>query len=206
MKHLKRFLESRFQSEEEVSDHLLELIDDGFISLKKLNFKKRWDSSGNIVTGADILYAYQISDRFKKINSIEELETYTNNLSELYKIIKRWKLNFIIIQDEITIEDQSPEYISEFIINNPNLMFHYSISGHRSPGWSSLPASFRGGSPSLWFSIYFTHNLEFFITLKGKRPIIENYLKNRLVYGEKYQLKLTKESQTQVEYQIIPSK
>jgi hypothetical protein len=194
MKYLKRFLESRFESEEDVTDYLLELIDNGFLLQKTLSFKNVYDSSGNIVIGSNILYGYQISDKFKRIKNNEELENYTNNLSTLYKIIKRWNLNFSIIKDEIVIIDESPEYISEFVIKNGYTTFSYI-----GRGWE------RYGSTGPYTRYSFNSNLEFFITLKGTRKEIENFISNRIILSEKYQLKLTKESSGEVEYQIIPS-
>jgi len=201
MKYLKRFLESRFQSEEDVSNHLLELLDEEFLSLYGLAFKNVYDSSGNIVIGSNILYAYKISDKFKRIKNLEELEKYTSKLSELYRIIKRWNLNFSIIQDEIVIIDESPDYISEFVIKNPHLPFYYTHSGQRTSGWEMIRDKHNG---DIGISNYFNSNLEFFIVVKGKKKDVENYFTNRLVYGEKYQLKLKRESQGEVEYQIIP--
>jgi len=203
MKYLKIFLESRFESEEDVTDYLLELIDNGFLLEKTLSFKTVYDSSGNIVIGSNILYRYLITDKFKRIKNTEELENYTNNLSTLYKIIKRWNLNFSIIEDEIVIIDESPEYISEFVIKNEYTRFSYigrtNTVNRAGGGWE------RYGPTDPYTRYSFNSNLEFFITLKGTRKEIENFISNRIRLSEKYQLKLTKESSGEVEYQIIPS-
>ena len=146
MKHLKTFLESRFVSEDELSDYILELIDEKFLTFLKLELKNKWD-------------AYSISKDFYRINNSQKLEDYIDKLSILSKSIKRWNLDFSIIKDELIIIDEAPEYITEFIINNAqkHLIFSYG----RNTGYSS----FRDDKVSIGF--YFNQYLEFFISLNG---------------------------------------
>ena len=196
MKYLKPFLESRFGSEDEISDYILELIDEKFLTFLKLELKNKWDSSGNVIIGCDIWYAYSISKDFHRINNTQKLEDYINKLSILSKSIKRWNLDFSIIKDELIIIDEAPEYITEFIINNAqkHLIFSYG----RNTGYSS----FRDDKVSI--GSYFNQDLEFFISLKGNKQEREDYINSRIRTGQKYKLKLTNESSEKTDFQIIP--
>ena len=197
MKYLKPFFESRFVSEDELSDYILELIDEKFLTFLKLELKNKWDSSGNVTIGCDIWYAYSISKDFNRINNSQKLEDYINKLSILSKSIKRWNLDFSIIKDELIIIDEAPEYITEFIINNAqkHLIFSYG----RNTGYSS----FRDDKVSI--GSYFNQDLEFFISLKGdNKQEREDYMNNRIRTGQKYKLKLTNESSEKTDFQIIP--
>jgi hypothetical protein len=197
MKYLKPFFESRFVSEDELSDYILELIDEEFLTFLKLELKNKWDSSGNVIIGSNIWYAYSISKDFNRINSSQKLEDYIDKLSTLSKTIKRWNLEFSIIKDELIIIDEAPEYITEFIINNTqnHLIFSYG----RNAGYSS----FRDDKVSI--GSYFNQDLEFFISLKGgNKQEREDYMNNRIRTGQKYKLKLTNESSEKSDFQIIP--
>jgi hypothetical protein len=197
MKYLKPFLESRFGSEDEISDYILELIDEKFLTFLKLELKNKWDSSGNVIIGSNIWYAYSISKDFHRINNSQKLEDYINKLSILSKSIKRWNLDFSIIKDELIIIDEAPEYITEFIINNVGL--HLTFSYGRNFGYSS----FRDDKVSI--GSYFNQDLEFFISLKGgNKQEREDYMNNRIRTGQKYKLKLTNESSEKNDFQIIP--
>ena len=197
MKHLKTFLESRFVSEDELSDYILELIDEKFLTFLKLELKNKWDSSGNVMIGCDIWYAYSISKDFYRINNSQKLEDYIDKLSILSKSIKRWNLDFSIIKDELIIIDEAPEYITEFIINNAqkHLIFSYG----RNTGYSS----FRDDKVSIGF--YFNQDLEFFISLKGgNKQEREDYMNNTIRTGQKYKFKLINNSSEKTDFQIIP--
>jgi len=63
----------------------------------------------------------------------------------------------------------------------------------------------RYGSIGPYTRYTFNSNLDFFIELKGTKKEIENFISNRIIHSEEYQLKPTKESLGEVEYQIIPS-
>lgn len=197
MKYLKPFLESRFGSEDEISDYILELIDEKFLTFLKLELKKKWDSSGNVVIGCHIWYNYSISVDFRRIYNSQKLEDYIDKLSILSKSIKRWNLDFRLIEDKLMLIDEAPEYITEFMINNSglHLMFGY---GDRF-GYSS----YLGEKVSI--GSYFNQDLEFFISLKGgNKQEKEDYINTRIRTGQKYKLKLANESLEKTDFQIIP--
>lgn len=202
MKYLKRFLESnRFESEDDATDLLLELVDEKFLTFLKLGFKNKYDSSGNVIIGCQIWYAYSISKDFYKINNSQKLEDYIKKLSILSKTIKRWNLDFSIIENELIIIDDAPEYITEFIINNSriHIVFNYGRNT------SSIYSSFRDDIVSI--GSYFNQDLEFFISLKrGNEQEREDYINNRIRTGQKYKLKLINNSTSEkTDFQIIPS-
>jgi hypothetical protein len=192
MKYLKAFLES-IKSETDSSDYLLELLDDQFLSFKELEFKNIWDSSGNKVIGSNIHYIYSISEDFKIINNNKKLEDYVSKLLCLSKIAKRWNLEFSIFQDELRIIGEAPDYISEFSINN---ITRFTFS-NRYLGYEGF---FGKASVSNRFNI----NLDFFISIRGSRDKIEDYVKTRIKMGKKYKLKLIKDSSGECEFQIVP--
>lgn len=197
MKYLKPFLESRFKSEDDATDLLLELVDEKFLTFLKLDFKRKYDSSGNVIIGCQIWYAYSISNDFYRINNSQKLEDYIKKLSTLSKTIKRWNLDFSIIKDELIIIDDAPEYITEFIINNS---YHLPFGYGRNIGYSS----FRDDKVSI--GSYFNRDLEFFISLKrGNKKEREDYINNRIRTGQKYKLKLISESDEKTDFQIITS-
>lgn len=197
MKYLKPFFESRFVSEDELSDYILELIDEKFLTFLKLELKNKWDSSGNVIIGSNIWYAYSISKDFHRINNSQKLEDYINKLSILSKSIKRWNLDFSIIEDELIIIDEAPEYITEFNINN--VQRHLTFSYGRNTGYSS----FVGDKVSI--GSYFNQDLEFFISLKGgNKQEREDYISNTIRTGQKYKFKLINNSSEKTDFQIIP--
>lgn len=197
MKYLKPFLESRFGSEDEISDYILELIDEKFLTFLKLEIKNKWDSSGNVIIGCNIWYAYSISKDFHRINNSQKLEDYIDKLSTLSKAIKRWNLDFSLIKDELIIIDEAPEYITEFMINNSRL--HLTFSYGRNTGYSSFFFD------KVSIGSYFNQDLEFFISLKGgNKQEREDYISNTIRTGQKYKFKLINNSSEKTDFQIIP--
>ena len=90
MKHLKHFNESSLiHSEEDVSDLLLEFIDNRFLSFESLRFNSYWDETGNKKIGASIQYKYTISEKFYRLNS-DNIQEYLTNLLRLSQICNRW--------------------------------------------------------------------------------------------------------------------
>jgi len=88
MKHLKLFTESvetsKRLSVEDIEDYFLEFIDNGSISFY----------SHSISLSKKIQTTFKLSDKFRDIKTIEELNNFSSLINQIGNVVKRWNLDF----------------------------------------------------------------------------------------------------------------
>lgn len=101
MKYLKQFNESETSNlltEEDISDYLLEFLDNGSMKFRKS--KLECDSYENGYAIKHIVLIYDINRKFRNIENVNDMENYINLISTILKICKRWNLDFKLISNE----------------------------------------------------------------------------------------------------------
>lgn len=106
MKYLKLF--ESVLSEEDITDYLLELVDSGDIFFENIILEKYH-------SGVRYLTSYSLNEEYEDIESSEILIKYTNCLSNLNLICKRWNLDFRLHENTIKIYQRCSKELSDII-------------------------------------------------------------------------------------------
>ena len=90
MKHLKLFTESvetsKRLSVEDIEDYFLEFIDNGYISFYYNNIP--------LIGKKEIHTIFKLSNDFRTITTIEELNNFSSLINQISNVVKRWNLDF----------------------------------------------------------------------------------------------------------------
>lgn len=153
MKYIIRFNESQSNNlltEEDISDYLLEFIDNNSIEFSEINIRNDKDM-------CYLNIKYKINEIFGCIKDITTLERYNKFINGVTKIIKSWNLEFSIINKELLIIQKAPDIITK-ITNSPNKSVVEKIDKYTYelfPIWSNDKQSIIEVTNDMEFMIYF---------------------------------------------------
>jgi hypothetical protein len=191
MKYLKRFLESKFQSEDDITDYLLELVDDGFLEFKKIDIEKE-----------KFEFVYSILTDFSSISNLKDLKSFEEKILTLYNILGRWNLEFRIKSkgyhsNELSIYSDVPEYISDCLNDVEMHFLDYDVV-----------RTYLGKENDIYLGGFINKHQEVFLSIRTKNKKdsnkkIQSYIDIKNKNSKKYQLKFIKNEGTHI-YQIIP--
>jgi hypothetical protein len=193
MKHLKTFLESKLQSEDDITDYLLELVDDGFLEFKKIDIENK-----------KIEFVYSILTDFSSISNLKDLKSFEEKILTLYNILGRWNLEFRIKSkgyhsSELSIYSDAPEYISDCLRDVEMYHLDYDKTG-----------TYFGKGNDIYLGGFINKYQEVFLSIrtenkKDSKIKIQSYIDIKNKNSKKYQLKFVKNIPTgEYIYQIIP--
>lgn len=162
MKHLKLFEELGSQHElltvEEMSDYFLEFLDTKDLKFKEIQSGSNWDDTGNKLIDKTIEITYEIDKKYIMIKDLETLTKFSQFISTLESICKRWKLQFKLYMGgfgtgggsdcKITISQLAPKAITEWV-NKYNLLTERFYGKRFSTTGSSPDSIFKGYGYSL---------------------------------------------------------